>query len=584
VKTIAISSTLQNGFKGTIAVKVSGLPARVIATPASFNLKPGATQVIYLQAPPNLAAAVKTVEFTGTSGTLSRAAPLLLYVTPPVDAATHHYNIGRTGLNPRETILRPANVNSTNFRLLDVMTLDGVVDAEPLFLSNVKVGVKMHNVVYAVTENDTVYALDSDSGAHLWSHSVLAAKETPSGDFGCGQISPQIGITATPVIDRKFGAHGAIFLVGMSRDQSGNYHQRLHALDITTGAELAHSPVEIAAKYPGTGDNSSNGEVVFDPAQYAERAGLLLLNGTIYLGWTSHCDGGPYTGWLMAYSKSTLAQTHVLNLTPNGSEGSIWMAGSGLAADSESNIYFLDANGTFDTTLNSKGFPANGNYGNGFIKVSTANNRLAVADYFEMSNTVSESNNDEDLGSGGAIVLPDIKDSKGVVHHLAVGAGKDQNIYVVNRDNMGKFNPNSDKAIYQEVDGEIGGVWSKPAYFNNTVYYAAVSDTLKSFPIVNAKLALAPSHKSTTSFEYPGASPIVSANGVAGAIVWAVENSSPAILHAYEAANLEEIYNSNQAGSRDQFGNGNKFATPLEIDGKVYVGTPNGIAVFGLVP
>jgi hypothetical protein len=263
------------------------------------------------------------------------------------------------------------------------------------------------------------------------------------------------------------------------------------------------------------------------------------------------------------------------------------MAGSGLAADEDGFIYFLDANGTFDPTLNSKGFPANGDFGNGFIKVSTTNGKLAVADYFEMSNTVSESNNDEDLGSGGAIVLPDLKDEKGVVHRLAVGAGKDQNIYVVNRADLGKFNHNNDNAIYQEIDGEIGGVWSKPAYFNNIVYYAASGDTLKAFPIANAKLADAPSRQSAISFAYPGATPTVSANGTKNGIVWAVESAqgSPAVLHAYEAGNLLEIYNSNQAAKgRDSFGDGNKFITPLVIDGKVFIGTPSGVAVFGLLP
>jgi hypothetical protein len=372
----------------------------------------------------------------------------------------------------------------------------------------------------------------------------------------------------------------------MSLDASGAYHQRLHALDVSTGAELSGSPMEIKATYPGTGDNSTGGNVVFDPGQYAERAGLLLLNGTLYLGWTSHCDGGPYTGWLMAYNETTLAQTSVLNVTPNGSEGAIWMAGSGLAADSGGFIYFLDANGTFDTTLNSNGFPTNGDYGNGFVKVSTAGGKLAVADYFETHNTVSESDGDQDLGSGGALVVPDFTDSGGTLHQLAVGAGKDSNIYVVNRESMGKFNASNDSAIYQEIDGAIGGVWSAPAYFNNTIYYGAVSDTIKAFPIgsANGKLASSPTVQSATSFEYPGTTPSISANGTSDGIVWAVENSSPAVLHAYNATTMAELYNSTQAAkNRDQFGDGNKFVTPMVVNGKVFVGTPAGVAEFGLL-
>jgi hypothetical protein len=498
---------------------------------------------------------------------------------------TYHFDVARTGLNPNENTLTPTNVTSSGFGLLRVLPVDGKVDAQPLYLANLNVGGQAQNVVFAVTEHDSVYAFNADTGVQLWKTSALGTNETTSDDHGCGQISPEIGITSTPVIDRSAGAHGTIFVVGMSKDQSGKYHQRLHALDVTTGAEQSGSPTEISASYPGTGANSSGGKVIFDPGQYAERAGLLLMNHTLYLGWTSHCDAGPYTGWLMGYSESTLAQTAVLNLTPNGSEGSIWMAGSGLAADSGSNIYFLDANGSFDTTLNTKGFPINGDYGNGFIKVSTAGGTLSVADYFEMYNTVSESNGDEDLGSGGVVVLPDLKDNSGTVHQLVVGAGKDANIYVVNRENMGKFNTSNNNALYQEIGGEIGAVWSMPAYFNNTVYYAAVSDNLKAFPITNAMLALTPSAQSSNSFPYPGSTPAVSANGTSNGIVWDVENSSPAVLHAYNAATLKELYNSNQAASsRDHFGNGNKFITPMIVDGKVFVGTPNGVAEFGLLP
>jgi hypothetical protein len=504
---------------------------------------------------------------------------------PGVDVTTYHYDVGRTGLNATETSLTTGNVNSSKFGLLRILPVDGLVDGQPLYLSNLTAGGQQHNIVYAVTEHDSVYAFDADSGAQIWKTSILGSNETTSGDHGCGQITPEIGITSTPVIDRNAGPHGAIFVVGMSEDASGGYHQRLHALDATTGTELAGSPTEIHATFPGTGANSSGGNVVFDPGQYAERVGLLLLNGTIYLGWTSHCDFQPYTGWLMAYSESTLAQTAVLNLTPNGSEGSIWMSGTGLAADSNGYIYFLDANGTFDSTLNSNGFPASGDFGNGFIKVSTAGGSLAVADYFQPYDTTAESDEDQDLGSGGALVLPDMTDASGAVHHLAVGAGKDSNIYVVNRDSMGKFSANSDSTIYQQIGGAIGGVFSMAAYFNNTVYYGAVSDNLKAFPIVNARLATTAAFQSANSFPYPGTTPAVSANGTTNGIVWSVENSSPAVLHAFDATNLQELYNSNQAANgRDQFGNGNKFITPVEVNGKVFVGTPSGVAVFGLLP
>jgi hypothetical protein len=502
-----------------------------------------------------------------------------------MDVVTYHDDIARTGLNPNETLLTPTTVNTTKFGLLMTLPVDGKVDGEPVYLANLSAGGLTRNVLFAVTEHDSVYAFDADTGVQIWKTSILGVNETTSGDHGCSQITPEIGITSTPVIDRNAGPHGTIFVVGMSQDQSSNYHQRLHALDVTTGAELTGSPTEIHATYPGTGANSSGGNVVFDPGQYAERVGLLLMNGQIYLGWTSHCDAEPYTGWLMAYSESTLAQTSVLNLTPNGSEGSIWMSGTGLAADTSGNIYFLDANGTFDTTFDANGFPSKGDYGNGFMKVSTTGGTLAVADYFQPYNTVAESAADQDLGSGGVLLLPDMQDTLGTIHHLAVGAGKDQNIYVANRDSMGKFNAQNNNALYQEITGAIGGVWSMPAYFNNTVYYGAVSDTLKAFPITNARLATTASFKSANSFPYPGTTPSISANGITNGIVWAVENSSPAVLHAYDATSLAELYNSNQAASsRDHFGNGNKFITPMVVNGKVYIGTPSAVAVFGLLP
>ena len=260
------------------------------------------------------------------------------------------------------------------------------------------------------------------------------------------------------------------------------------------------------------------------------------------------------------------------------------MSGAGLAADSAGNIYPLLANGTFDTTLNQNGFPTLGDYGNAFVKLSTANGGLTVADYFTMSNTVAESNADEDFGSGGALVLPDMTDANGVTRHLAVAAGKDQALYLVDRDNMGKFNPNADN-IYQEFLSALpGGIYGMPAYFNGQLYYGPVGYNLLAFQFSNAKLQTPPVSSSSTTFAYPGATPSISANGTSNAIVWATENTNPAVLHAYDATNLSnELYNSNQAGTRDQFGAGNKFITPTIANGKVYVGTTNGVGVFGLL-
>ena len=506
--------------------------------------------------------------------------------TATTDVLTYHNDVGRTGQNLAETTLTTSNVTSAKFGKLGFYSVDGLVDAEPLYASNLAVpGNGTHNVLLVATEHDSVYAFDADSGATIWQFSVLGSGETTSDDRGCGQVTPEIGVTSTPVIDRTQGPNGAVYVVAMSKDGSGNYHQRMHALDLALGTELFGGPTEIQATYPGTGDSSNGTSVVFDPGNYKERAALLLLNGVIYTGWASHCDARPYTGWIMGYSETTLAQTSVLNVTPNGNEGAIWMAGAGLAADSSGNIYFLDANGDFDTNLNAGGFPSDGDYGNAFMKLSTSGGQLAVADYFEMDNGVAESNSDTDLGSGGAMVLPDLSDGSGNTWHLAVGAGKDGNLYVVNRDSMGKFS-SSNNNIYQELSGGLpGGVWAMPAYFNNTVYYGSVGNQIQAFTITNATLSTSATSQTANSFGYPGATPSVSANGTSNGIVWAVENNSPAVLHAYNAANLNELYNSNQAsGGRDQFGSGNKYITPMIVNGKVFVGTPNGVAVFGLLP
>jgi hypothetical protein len=506
-----------------------------------------------------------------------------------VNVVTYHYDNLRTGQNLNETILTPANVNSTTFGKLGAFAVDGLVDAQPLYLSAVAIPtVGTKNVLYVATENDSVYAFDADSvngntSAFLWKVSVLGSGETPSDNRGCSQVTPQIGVTSTPVIDRSRGTHGAIYVVAMSKDANGNYFQRLHALDLTTGAELFGGPTTVQATYPGTGDNSSGGNVVFDPKQYKERPGLLEIGTTIYTTWASHCDDRPYTSWVMSYDANALTQTSVLNLVPNGSEGGIWMAGTAPAADASGDIYFMVGNGDFDTTLNASGFPSEGDCGQCYVKLASSA-PITLLDYFTPSNTVSESNSDTDFGSGGPLLLPDLVDANGNTRHLAVGSGKDAIIYVVDRDNMGKFSSTADN-IYQQISGQIGGVWSKPSYFNNTVYYGAVGDHLKAFPITAAKLATTPATQSSESFAYPGTTPSISANGTSNAIVWAVENGSTGVLHAYNAANLtSELYNSNHAANnRDQFSD-NKYVTPMVANGKVYVGTPNSVVVFGLLP
>jgi hypothetical protein len=566
------------------------------AMPMSYQWQRNASPIAGATAPGYTTAATTlgdsgsrfAVVVTNSSGsTTSRSATLTVAsgaIPAGTDVLTYKNDLSRSGQNSSETTLTPTNVNSSSFGLLRNLAVDGKVDAQPLYVSQLSVSGSAHNVVFAATEHDSVYAFDADTGSALWHASLLAAGETLSDSQGCGQVVPEIGITSTPVIDRSAGAHGILYAVAMSKDASSNYHQRLHALDLTTGAELLNGPAEITAEYP----TAAGGTTTFSPGQYEERAALLLLNGTIYTSWTSHCDIAPYFGWIIAYSASTLSRTAVLNVAPNSGGGgpSIWMSGGGPAADAAGNIYLLTANGAFETTLDANGFPSAHDYGNSFLKISTAGGSLSVADYFTMYNEVAESAADQDLGSGGEMLLPDLTDSNNTVRHLVIGAGKDGHIYIVNRDSMGKFNPSGNSQIWQQVSGALtSNIFSTPAYFNGTVYYGDVGATLKAFAISSAKLAATPQSQSATQFVFPGTAPSVSAKGTTNAIVWAHENTNPAVLHAYDATNLaHEFYNSNQAaGNRDRFGTGNKFITPTVADGKVFVGTTAGVAVFGLL-
>ena len=549
----------------------------------------GATAATY-STPPVTAAddgATFSVTVSNPSGSVTSSAARLTVsaATALTDVLTYHNDNARTAQNLAEVILTPAAVSGPRFGLLRVLTVDGLVDAQPLVVSNLAVGGRTRNVLFVATEHGSIYSFDADDGSALARTSLLGAGETTSDNRGCGQVTPEIGVTSTPVIDRSAGANGTLYAVAMSKG-AGKYYQRLHALDLVTLAAQPGSPVTVQASYPGTGANSSAGRVVFDPAQYKERAGLLLVGGTVYTAWASHCDIGAYTGWIIGYDQTTLAQTRVLNVVPNGSDGAIWHSGGGMAADPQGYLYALIGNGTFDTTLDGAGLPVNRDYGNAFVKISTAS-PIQVVDYFAMHDAVSESAGDVDLGSGAPMVLPDLQDAGGGVRRLAVGAGKDGHLYVVDRGNLGKYNA-ATNAIWQDLTVLPGGIWSAPAYFNGSVYYADVSGTLKAFTITQAKLGAAPASQSSMTFPYPGASPAVSANGTSGAIVWAVESNTgqTAVLHAFDAANLgNELYNSNRAaGAADHFGNGNKFITPTIANGKVYVGTPGGVAVFGLKP
>jgi hypothetical protein len=509
-----------------------------------------------------------------------------------VSVTTAHNDNARTGLNSAETALTPANVNATNFGRIFTLAVDGHVYAQPLVATNVTIpGKGVHNVLYVATEHDSVYAFDADNhsgpnAAPLWQVSFIdpAAGVTTvsSADVSCGDLVPEIGITSTPVIDE---AGGTLYVEAKTKETSGNTTtivHRLHALDLSTGAEKFGGPVVIQGSVPGTGDgNDGAGHVPFNPLRQMNRPGLLLSQGVVYMGYASHCDNGPYHGWVIGFDAATLASNSVFNATPNGGLGGIWHAGGGLAADTNGSIYAITGNGTFDG-------PTSGDYGDSFLRLANTNG-LAVADYFTPYNQAYLSSVDADLGSGGPLLLPDAAGN--AVHpHLLVGSGKEGTIYLVDRDNMGQYNPVNNNQIVDELVSAIGGAFSTPAWFDGRIYYLGAGDFLKAFAVTNAAIGPSPDSQSSVYVGWPGSTPSISANGTSNAIVWvidssAAEGSGPAVLHAFAATNVaRELYNSTQAenGTRDNPGPAVKFTVPTVANGKVYVGAQYAVTVFGL--
>ena len=513
------------------------------------------------------------------------------------NVVTQHNDISRTGQNNNETILTPSNVNSNTFGKLFSYQLDGQAYAQPLYVAGVTMGSgtvqagTTHNVVFVATEHDSVYAFDADSNggsnaSPLWRITLLdsahgagsGATTVPSSDVGTDDITPEIGITATPVIDTN---SNTIYVVGKTKE-SGNYFQRLHALDITTGAEKTGSPVTLSAQVNGNGNGSSGGVVRFDPKLGNNRPALLFLNGTVYIAFSSHGDQGPYHGWILAYNAATLQQTSVFCPTANGAASGIWMSGAGLAADTinSGRLFVATGNGAFNATA-----PYNNSmsYGDDLIRIETSTGAMKVSDQFTAFNQNYLSTNDLDLGSGGVMLLPD--QSSGPTH-LMVQASKEGRIYLVNRDNLGGYNSSSDN-IVQEIVGQIGGVWGSPAYWNGHLYFWGSNDSLKSFSFSNGSIGNITAESSENG-GYPGPTPSISSNGSSNGIVWDVVSSAntsggPAVLLAHDATNVNTLYSSNQNSSRDYPGGAVKFAVPTVTNGKVYLGTSNYLSVYGLL-
>jgi len=537
------------------------------------------------------------------------------------NVVTQHYDNSRTGLNANETILTPANVNmATNpngFGELFSYTVDGWVYAQPLYLTGVTMGAgtpqagTTHSVLFIATEHDSVYAFDADSNAGananpLWHITLLdaahgatsGATTVPNGDVSTGDIVPEIGITGTPVIDP---VANTMYVVGKTKE-NGTYVQRLHALEVTTGAEKLGGPVVLSGSVPGNGSGSSGGTLNWDPKWENNRPGLLLLNGIVYLGFGSHGDNGPWHGWILAYNASNLQQrTGVWCASPNGSADGIWMSGSGLAADVPDpaahpfgRMFTSTGNGSHSGPVNTTVpliYDNTMNYGDSIIKldlssgVPTMNSGGAVVgDDFTPHDQANLNNGDTDQASGGVLLLPD---AVGGGKHLLTQVGKTGRVYLLDRENLGGYNPNNTTDPGEKAS--VAGMWSMPAYWNGNIYYWGVGDTLKAFSIVNGVLSSSPTSSSSESYGFPGATPTVSANGATNGIVWSIKSDAyPSqgreVLFAHDATNVSTtLFSSDNNVTRDNPGNAVKFTVPTVINGKVYVGAEFQVSVFGLL-
>jgi chitodextrinase len=505
---------------------------------------------------------------------------------------TQHNDIGRTGQNLNETALTSAPFPGT-FGKKFSQPVDGFIYGQPLYVPQVTIAGVKHNVIYVATENDSVYAFDADSNAGadanpLWMVTLLdaahgagtgAAPTNSSTDNPCTDLIPTIGVTSTPVIDPSTGT----MYVESKLKENGNFFHRLHALDITTGAEKVSPPATITATVSG---------IVFDPVMHTNRPGLLLLNGIVYVAYASDCDNTPYHGWIFAYNAATLSQVAVFNESPESADtaqGGFWMSGAGIAADSSANIFIPSGNGDFDTVH----VPAQ-LLGDTNMKLFMAGTSISLEDYFTPSDQQSLEDNDSDLGSGGVLLLP----NQGGAHpQELVQVGKEGTIFLIDRNQMTTNNSHycsgcaSDTEIVQELQSEVGGMFSVPAYWNNNVYFWGAGDNLVAFPVTSGALALAPSSVSGTFLGYPGATPSISANGATNGIVWAIDSTNfgqpknaspgPAVLHAYDATNVgNELYDSSVVAG-DAAGSAVKYTVPTIANGKVYIGTQTELDVYG---
>jgi len=546
---------------------------------------------------------------------VTKSASNSIGVTDLSGVLTYHNNLSRDGTNTHEFALTPSNVNTSTFGKLFSCQANGAIYAQPLWIPNLTVAGSSHNVIIVATQHESLYAFDADAMPcmTLWHANLIdSAHGGTSGETsvpsagagalvgsGYGDISPEVGITGTPVVDPTTNT---LYVVSKSVNAGTQFFQRLHAIDLTTGNErVTPYSIDSSISVPGTGDSSVAGQVAFDPRNENQRPGLVLFNGVVYVAWASHEDHDPYHGWVIGFNSSTLARVAnaAFNSTPNQvgtlsySRGGIWMGGGAPAVDSAGNLFFITGNGTFDANTGGS------NYGDSVVKLSTASG-LSVSDYFTPLDQASLDANDTDFGSGAATILVD--QPAGPVTHLVIGGGKQGNLFLLNRDNLGKFSSSTNNVV--ETINLGNSIFATPVFWQNNLYVAGVG-TLKQFVFnsTTGKFNGAPYSQSSTSYRFPGATPSVSSNGATNGIIWALDNSlyctpqSPGcgatVLHAYDATNLiTELWNSSQAAAnRDLAGHAVKFTVPTVANGKVYVGTRGNdsavlgeLDVYGLLP
>lgn len=521
-------------------------------------------------------------------------AALLLARGMPAQLLTSQYDNARTGAYLMEMTLNPSNVDSAHFGKLFSVPVDGDVYAQPLYWPRLALpGRGTHDVLFVATENDDLYALDArDRSTPLLWHDRLAdaargVTPVPGHDLFCPFIVPTVGISATPVIDVTTGT---IFVLARTKETdatgSTRFVQRIHAIDVRTGAERHGSPVEVIASVPGTGRGSTGGQVRFDPQRENPRAALLLVRGQVVLSWASSCDVGPYHGWVMAYDAKTLAQVAVFNASPDGGEAGIWQGQAGLAADASGHIFAVTGNGTFSANT-----AAGRDYGNTILNLTIDGNAFTVRDYFTPHNEKELTAKDLDLGSGGPVLLPSRAGNR---PNLVVAGGKGGTIYVVDRDRMGRY-PVAGSAGRDDHAAQTlpvhGMVMGAPAVWNGHLYYFCSDDVLRDYAVLPGSQPLRLASQGSVSFTDPGATPVVSSKGSRNGIVWVIETKGwrspdrPAVLHAFDAGNVaHELYSSEQNASRDRAGRALRFAMPTVADGRVYVGAKGEIDVYGVLP